>query len=79
MDMTWVWPRVNTADAMRAGQDARFAPDGANLGQRTAVGTNAVVDDLAAHDFLVEVIQRIGNLALALREGLSKVLEGFLP
>ena len=62
--------------AVGAGQDAGFAPDGANLGDLAAVGTDAFVQDAAAHDFLVQVVQGVGHLGVAAGEDIGKVLDG---
>ncbi len=62
------------AGAMGARQHADFAPDRANLRQLAAVGTHALVDDVAAHDFLLDGVQRVADLGLAALERLSEVL-----
>ena len=62
------------AGAVGTGQHADLAPDGAHLGQLAAVGTQAFVDDVAAHDFLLHVVQRVGDLLLAALKLLGKVL-----
>ena len=63
---------------VRTRQHAHFAPDGANLGQRAAVGTNAFLEDAGAHDLFVDVIQRIADFLLAAFELLGEMLERFL-
>ena len=59
---------------MRTGQNAHFAPDGAHFGQFAAVGAHALVDDVAAHDFLLQAVERVADLDFAALELLGKVL-----
>ena len=58
---------------MGAGQNADLAPDGANIGQAASVRTDALFEDLLAHDLLVEVIQRIGHFIQTAFELLGKM------
>ena len=64
--------------AMHARQHAHFAPNRADFRHAAAVGTNALLDNLLAHDFLVQVVQRISDFGFALRELLRQRFDGFL-
>ena len=46
-----------------AGQDARLAPDGADILQPAAVGADTLVEDLRADFFFREIIQAVFDLA----------------
>ena len=59
------------AGAMHARQNAGFAPNRANLGQAAAVRAHSLLQNLGAHDFLVEVIQRVVHLVQAAFEALG--------
>ena len=62
------------AAAVDARQHAGLAPDGADLGQAAAVGTDALLQNLLAHDLLVEVVERVIDLAEAALEALGVLL-----
>ena len=61
---------------MHARQHAHFAPNRADFRHAAAIGTNALLDNLLAHDFLVQVVQGVGHLGVAAGEDIGKVLDG---
>ena len=61
--------------AVHAGQDARLAPDGADLFQRPAVGADALVQNFGADFFFGQVIQAVFDLARFIGIGVGKVGE----
>ena len=48
---------------MNAGQNVAFAPDGAHVLEASAVGTDALIEDLGAHLLLGEVVDGVLDLA----------------
>ncbi len=60
--------------AVRARQDADFDRDGADFVQGAAVHARLGLDDLLAHDALLDGVKRSGNVALAGVEQLFAVL-----
>ena len=59
------------------GQHAGLAPDGAHFGELSGVGTDAFVDYAAAHDFLLDGVQRVAHFGHALSVLLGEVLVHF--
>ncbi|MPN27878.1 hypothetical protein SDC9_175312 [bioreactor metagenome] len=58
---------------MSTGQYADLAPYRANLGGAAAIGTDALVKDLAAHHFFIQRVNGVTDLALAARENLREM------
>ena len=56
------------AAAVNSRQDARFAPNGSDLGQLSAVGTDAVVEDLGADLLFLHRVENFADVLLALGE-----------
>ena len=62
------------AGAMGARQHADLAPDRADLRKAAAVRTHALLEDLLAHDLLVQVVQRVIDLGHAALKALGVLL-----
>ena len=68
--------RKNSA-AMGTRENANITPDGADFRDLAAVGTDALIQDLSAHNFLVQIVKGILDFTFTLRETFAQCGEGF--